>query len=655
MSEIRIARSQSSAGNFYYTGKINDFRIYDHALSAAEVHELSQGLVRHYKLNSFYGGYGNPNLCKNSRTFGTGWSGSGAITQNAFNSFAVKYKDNTSGTSYSDTVSYSAVTTVNPNEVYTVSFWAKADIAHSVNCFFFNNTSGVVQVLNSVSSTGSTGTSTDGNTYISLTTKWKYYWITWTFKNTGTAATKSLIIGRNTAGSSGVYVAQVKMERGASATPWTPHPDDNEPVLTKIEDSSGYNKHGSIVGSITIENDAPRYNYITHMNTTSTTNHIEAGALPSTTQTVSFWLKCAKTQFCAFADSTSGMSFGYVAGNSAFYVSSTTASAANSMYGFTIPNFSTTEWNHIVVQKIDKSTFKVYLNGIEQTARNSTNNSWTSQANDIWLFNRKYSSYATTAGADLRMSDFRAYTTLLSEDDIKALYYTEAKIDRSGNIHSYSFEETETEAITNNGQVTGHNIAEFCPNLHYDRNVYVEPDGSKWIHIAHHNNPNGGVFASSSLAWNKGVYENEDRWYDVEQTMGQAKTYEFMVKQATTNTATEVKYRWIQTESLLTATYTTVKPADVTRITTTGYTDGGFGGVYIKNGNARLCIANSTSSNWYGAIGCWTVYQSGIPGYPNTVITTGYIDLYFRIDNFPNTGAKILKDIGFSANNFVEM
>ena len=41
---------------------MNDFRIYDHALSAKEVHEIAKGLILHYPLNR--GGFGNDNLIK---------------------------------------------------------------------------------------------------------------------------------------------------------------------------------------------------------------------------------------------------------------------------------------------------------------------------------------------------------------------------------------------------------------------------------------------------------------------------------------------------------------------------------------------------------------------------------------------------------------
>lgn len=51
-TEIRIGRQQFSSGNNYFTGYINDFRIYDHALSPMEVKQISQGLILHYPLNA---------------------------------------------------------------------------------------------------------------------------------------------------------------------------------------------------------------------------------------------------------------------------------------------------------------------------------------------------------------------------------------------------------------------------------------------------------------------------------------------------------------------------------------------------------------------------------------------------------------------------
>lgn len=171
----------------------------------------------------------------------------------------------------------------------------------------------------------------------------------------------------------------------------------------------------------------------------------------------------------------------------------------------------------------------------------------------------------------------------------------------------------------------------------YDTTVYTESDGSKWIRLVHHNNPaSNGVFSSSDT-FATGVYKDSNRWYDAEPALARAQTYEFMVKQKTTSDASEVKYRWIQNVNPLTAVYTDVTKTKVTRITTSGYTDGGLGGIYKysnTNGNSytRLAIANDSTSNWFGAFGSWETYQGGIPGYPNTAITSGYMDLYLRIN-----------------------
>ena len=50
--------------NMYFNGCINDFRFYDHCLSAEEVKWLSRGLVLHYSLSNR--GFGGDNLLTNT-------------------------------------------------------------------------------------------------------------------------------------------------------------------------------------------------------------------------------------------------------------------------------------------------------------------------------------------------------------------------------------------------------------------------------------------------------------------------------------------------------------------------------------------------------------------------------------------------------------
>lgn len=56
LKEIRIARYTTTSTSKYYSGKLNDIRIYNHALSPAEVKEIAQGLVLHYKLDNITNG-----------------------------------------------------------------------------------------------------------------------------------------------------------------------------------------------------------------------------------------------------------------------------------------------------------------------------------------------------------------------------------------------------------------------------------------------------------------------------------------------------------------------------------------------------------------------------------------------------------------------
>lgn len=186
--------------------------------------------------------------------------------------------------------------------------------------------------------------------------------------------------------------------------------------------------------------------------------------------------------------------------------------------------------------------------------------------------------------------------------------------------------------------------------------IHTEPDGSKWLHVFHHNNPSVNLFSSSD-DFENGVYKSKDMWFFVNYCKNFTK-WEFLHIQRSTETANPVKHRWIQTVSPYGTSYDAVKPASVTRISTSGYTDDGQGGMYKMNSSTYLVITNTSNGNWFGATGCWTAYQGGIPGFPSTVVTTGCIDMFIRIDNttVPQNSitTKIRKD-SIQSVNFIEI
>ena len=111
----------------------------------------------------------------------------------------------------------------------------------------------------------------------------------------------------------------------------------------------------------------------------------------------------------------------------------------------------------------------------------------------------------------------------------------------------------------------------------------------------------------------------------------------------------------------MTATYAQVAAANVTKITGNGYSSytSSWGGLYAKKSSAYLTTNNGNSGNWWGAVGSYSVYNNGIPGWgpSGTITTTGFNDLYVRIDNvaisnFSNV--KSTKNNLWLAHEFIE-
>ena len=141
-------------------------------------------------------------------------------------------------------------------------------------------------------------------------------------------------------------------------------------------------------------------------------------------------------------------------------------------------------------------------------------------------------------------------------------------------------------------------------------------DNSMFVQIMHHHVKNGTqMFTNTSCRYNV-----NSELFSLLKRIGDYKMndkYEFYAEQYNTEgSATHEEIRWSQTSN------------PYTDSTCTGYTN-------ISNSQRGLRYYNSntliTDTNpWWGACGCWTQYQGGIPALKNTVCK-GTLDLYIRI------------------------
>lgn len=167
---------------------------------------------------------GARNLIKGSRYFTT--TGTNLTIKNG--SFStdsdgckVLYYDNTSGSENKDMVEWENIK-IEPGTYYTLSFWAKG--SGSVASFFYHPGGGCM--ASATNKEGNTGDGSDGYITTRLSSTAKRYWVTWKTKNS-VEGSERLLPMRVSTGSS-AYLWGCKLERGNTATDWSPAPEDND-------------------------------------------------------------------------------------------------------------------------------------------------------------------------------------------------------------------------------------------------------------------------------------------------------------------------------------------------------------------------------------------------------------------------------------------
>ena len=452
-----------SDNNYPIKAYYNDFRIYDHALSAKEVKEISKGLVMHLPLDN--NGYPRPNLLPhtNIAVYGVGYmapysSGSTVAVDNTelFNGKpTLKIKPSTSTTSSGGNNLYNSAVPLVLNKTYTYSCYIKSTVADTWD----PNSLGHYQVYNSRGAHNSSDrvyieTTVPANRWVRVSQKFKC-------TADGALFRSFFIYFANT--SQTIWVADVKLEEGDTATPWVPNSADSDYADSNIAyDVSGYANNGTFWaydtgGSIEISSDTARYSASTYINSNNNTTNTASGTryiygncvLTTPNQlTVAFWCKpiagysggTTQGQFSLTNNdigANAGLDYQTAPFNHRDAIIDINGSNGTTHKNAAI-DFTANEWHHYAVV-YDGRYGRVYKDGVQTATCDMGSNMALgsmkgavlgfSKAGGVWRSNKSY------------YSDFRVYATALSADDIKELYNSPVSIDNGGTIHALTFTE----------------------------------------------------------------------------------------------------------------------------------------------------------------------------------------------------------------------
>lgn len=408
----------SNAKNYQTNCLMNDFRIYDEALSPKEIKNISRGLVCHYTLSrpsenllSRYVSPGQQNPNVTSTAGRTNYYGDYGIiipaTENADTYFRLYLKEQ-----------------LVSNETYTISCNVSGLLNGSYYRFpLFSQGNTSMGVLN-----------IDHNGICSLTFQMTY-------------STQSAVsVGNETvyvcfmddsaralaSGQGSITLTNFKIEKGTNVTPWFPASTD--PIYSFVgldsnieEDVSGYGNDGTKYGTLTYSSDTPKYNTSAVFN--GTDNCIQFPFNDFCTNgdvfTMNIWWK--KTVLGSKSYET------LIGGPSGFEMDTRSGAAqALSLYmtstrgGNVYSPFNMNEW-YMVTLVNDGTNELYYVNGTLVK---------TIEKKNMPSGNYYVGAWKNETGQNFNgfMSDFRFYKTPLSEDDVLELYHTPISLPNNGTL-----------------------------------------------------------------------------------------------------------------------------------------------------------------------------------------------------------------------------
>jgi len=420
------------SGNIYpYYGRICDFRIYDHAISAKEVKELSKALVLHYPLNDQYAAGA---INKFSGDVAAGLVGPGSFTRTKLdNERGYNYKLTRTGTGNSSWPSLGTS---------AYSFTAGKRYFYSVKVRCNKWTVGSLYLRASRSSNDWVTNSVVICSPSLADGQWHEYYVSQvvneTYDRSGSTVTCNPVLemycsdqkAEGTVFDMDFDLKDVQVVESDVYVPFV----QNE-YASNMKDTSGFLRNGTVSGTLVFNTNTPRYDICTSFENSP---YIASPAITcggfANSYTFAWWGK--------IKNYTGHMMWGFSNGNRLnLYMSNSgnnfywnTGDGNGNPFGSIKPSDYINAWHHFAVTG-DGSAAKLYIDGVFKANASSYKGITGTQI----ILN----GWDTSASYDFNgsLSDFRVYATALSEADIKELYQAAAHIDNMGGLHCYDITE----------------------------------------------------------------------------------------------------------------------------------------------------------------------------------------------------------------------
>lgn len=321
------------------------------------------------------------------------------------------------------------------------------------------------------------------------------------------------------------------------------------------------------------------------------------------------------------------------------------------------------EWIQVacVLDNIN-SKIKLYVNGEKIDEAASSTGAYT-RAQNKFMFGGKHNPWGDGPWSiyEGHIKDFRMYATALSDKDIKLLYQPEINIDKSSVIRCYEINEEKINdnkigfyknaSIAYNEFNEVPNIKSGVHNLKLGNEILpvlidVDKDDGRWARVFYHNCRSGTVLFSKDNSYAEAKETNKTTPTDVDKYSILSKlesfrpntksAFEFKLKYPTNTNDYNI---WKQTSN---PTYESISGYVPIQIS---WTTNLWGGLEY-NGSSTFIDGSVNHSNWYYAIGVSSKYSDGMPMFNGS--TAHDVELWIRINNYDLFSDSLINNVSIS-------